>query len=108
MGLDRAPVIHNAIDHALFRPAPKRRQVAVMPRKMKIEARFLRGLLQRRHPELADVPWIEISGMPEADVARILGESAVFLALGRLERSEERRVGKECVSTFRSRWSPVH
>src|SRR3546814_13390717 len=23
-------------------------------------------------------------------------------------RSEERRVGKECVSTFRFRWSPVH
>src|SRR3546814_11504359 len=23
-------------------------------------------------------------------------------------RSEERRVGKECVSTFRSRWSPYH
>src|SRR3546814_11582021 len=23
-------------------------------------------------------------------------------------RSEERRVGKECVSTFRSRWSPEH
>src|SRR3546814_11910060 len=23
-------------------------------------------------------------------------------------RSEERRVGKECVSTCRSRWSPVH
>src|SRR3546814_15442656 len=23
-------------------------------------------------------------------------------------RSEERRVGKECVSTFRSRWSPFH
>src|SRR3546814_19205583 len=27
-------------------------------------------------------------------------------ALGR--RSEERRVGKECVSTLRSRWSPHH
>src|SRR3546814_12683620 len=25
-----------------------------------------------------------------------------------LKRSEERRVGKECVSTFRSRWSPYH
>src|SRR3546814_18557098 len=25
-----------------------------------------------------------------------------------LERSEERRVGKECVSTCRSRWSPSH
>src|SRR3546814_12538895 len=24
------------------------------------------------------------------------------------ERSEERRVGKECVSTCRSRWSPYH
>ena len=25
-----------------------------------------------------------------------------------LTRSEERRVGKECVSTCRSRWSPYH
>src|SRR3546814_11858320 len=25
-----------------------------------------------------------------------------------LGRSEERRVGKECVSTFRYRWSPTH
>src|SRR3546814_2192787 len=25
-----------------------------------------------------------------------------------LDRSEERRVGKECVSTCRSRWSPDH
>src|SRR3546814_12206130 len=27
---------------------------------------------------------------------------------GRLQRSEERRVGKECVSTCRSRWSTSH
>src|SRR3546814_15396086 len=27
---------------------------------------------------------------------------------GTLARSEERRVGKECVSTCRSRWSPYH
>src|SRR3546814_2456382 len=27
---------------------------------------------------------------------------------GSLVRSEERRVGKECVSTCRSRWSPYH
>src|SRR3546814_12425396 len=33
----------------------------------------------------------------------------VFLLPGRLAaRSEERRVGKECVSTCRSRWSPYH
>src|SRR3546814_20550411 len=29
-------------------------------------------------------------------------------ALSILTRSEERRVGKECVSTCRSRWSPSH
>src|SRR3546814_11792150 len=29
-------------------------------------------------------------------------------ALVRVGRSEARRVGKECVSTCRSRWSPVH
>src|SRR3546814_19439896 len=29
-------------------------------------------------------------------------------AMEELIRSEERRVGKECVSTCRSRWSPVH
>src|SRR3546814_19239543 len=34
---------------------------------------------------------------------RLAPRSAVALA-----RSEERRVGKECVSKCRSRWSPVH
>src|SRR3546814_21053107 len=34
---------------------------------------------------------------------------AVFLGMGLGGvRSEERRVGKECVSTCRSRWSPYH
>src|SRR3546814_13875053 len=28
--------------------------------------------------------------------------------ISKIERSEERRVGKECVSTCRSRWSPYH
>src|SRR3546814_12696416 len=32
----------------------------------------------------------------------------VFINTGFLDRSEERRVGKECVSTCRSRWSPYH
>src|SRR3546814_11692747 len=33
-----------------------------------------------------------------------------YYGLGQLQfmRSEERRVGKECVSTCRSRWSPYH
>src|SRR3546814_12234284 len=31
-----------------------------------------------------------------------------FLHRAMYDRSEERRVGKECVSTCRSRWSPDH
>src|SRR3546814_11617828 len=31
-----------------------------------------------------------------------------FIGARELWRSEERRVGKECVSTCRSRWSPYH
>src|SRR3546814_9136492 len=48
-----------------------------------------------------------------------VGDSAEFALRGRqhhlggpavqcIRRSEERRVGKECVSTCRSRWSPDH
>src|SRR3546814_12080080 len=33
---------------------------------------------------------------------------AVAAEKGAEERSDERRVGKECVSTCRSRWSPYH
>src|SRR3546814_5710558 len=32
----------------------------------------------------------------------------LILTAAALQRSEERRVGKECVSTCRSRWSPYH
>src|SRR3546814_4746960 len=36
------------------------------------------------------------------------GVSACGAGWLRVTRSEERRVGKECVSTCRSRWSPYH
>src|SRR3546814_13918021 len=35
-------------------------------------------------------------------------ELAAMRAEAQEKRSEERRVGKECVSTSRSRWSPYH
>ena len=39
----------------------------------------------------------------------VLGSlSAVMFAVGAGNRSEERRVGKECAITCRSRWSPYH
>src|SRR3546814_16090185 len=43
--------------------------------------------------------WDRIGGLID-DAGRARAET--------LMRSEERRVGKECVSTCRSRWSPYH
>src|SRR3546814_18797143 len=40
-------------------------------------------------------------------IGRYVAAPSVLQVQG-LERSEERRVGKECVSTCRSRWSPYH
>src|SRR3546814_13216702 len=40
--------------------------------------------------------------------ATILVKDGDQLIAAGIRRSEERRVGKECVSTCRSRWSPYH
>src|SRR3546814_4373791 len=39
---------------------------------------------------------------------RLCDEEGIAFDRSVNERSEERRVGKECVSTCRSRWSPYH
>src|SRR3546814_2328966 len=39
---------------------------------------------------------------------RLVGRPALEGVIDTVIRSEERRVGKECVSTCRSRWSPYH
>src|SRR3546814_17947707 len=43
---------------------------------------------------------------PGLRIGWIVAEPALIARLIQLKRSEERRVGKECVSTCRSRWSP--
>src|SRR3546814_8821938 len=46
------------------------------------------------------------------DKGEVVGVATGDMGIGRdgehKARSEERRVGKECVSTCRSRWSPYH
>src|SRR3546814_12576960 len=58
------------------------------------------------HREMAAV----VAG--DADLRRGAEQRArlarVAIVLPEMDRSEERRVGKECVSTCRSRWSPYH
>src|SRR3546814_12837755 len=41
-------------------------------------------------------------------LAKYISHPVTIPRFGKAERSEERRVGKECVSTCRSRWSPYH
>src|SRR3546814_9432415 len=52
------------------------------------------------------------AGFPLESVPRYRGSGSVLPSPApadrNLGRSEERRVGKECVSTCRSRWSPYH
>src|SRR3546814_14140348 len=63
--------------------------------------------LARERAELAGQPDLE-----REELARIYTERGVSADLARQVaaqlRSEERRVGKECVRTSRSRWSPDH
>src|SRR3546814_4847984 len=44
----------------------------------------------------------------KSPIVKNLHDAALTGVLERSGRSEERRVGKECVSTCRSRWSPSH
>src|SRR3546814_1687995 len=48
--------------------------------------------------------------LSQPETAPVTQPSAIVHArsTSMLKRSEERRVGKECVSTCRSRWSPYH
>src|SRR3546814_18098932 len=60
--------------------------------------------LERGSPELT-FQMVDLGAL----VDQVIGELAPLRADVRVERrSEERRVGKECVSKCRSRWSPSH
>src|SRR3546814_11011141 len=64
-----------------------------------------------RHADTGLEPGVWRSGAHSATAfftECFIDELAAASGLDPLSRSEERRVGKECVSTCRSRWSPFH
>lgn len=75
-------LVPNVVDTELFRPAENRvRRIAWMPRKRPIESTLLRRLL-RADPRSKGVELYDISGVPHEEVARVLSETSVFVALG--------------------------
>src|SRR3546814_12529336 len=70
---------------------------------------FLIGLRQRLL-NLALLGAGDLHGDRMRDAAALDRRDQLPLAIveQQADRSEERRVGKECVSTCRSRWSPYH
>jgi hypothetical protein len=79
-------LVHCFADERVFRPAGVRRPaIAHVPTKRPGEAVIIRKLFERRHPRHADLPWIALQNVSEAEVAAAMGGSTLFLALGRLE-----------------------
>src|SRR3546814_4559993 len=75
-------------------------ETASRPRHAELVSASMAGPLTLRCAEGNGRPWTlkQDQGDDDGNVA--------FRSLP--DRSEERRVGKECVSTCRSRWSPYH
>src|SRR3546814_16476593 len=74
---------------------------------------YRRGGVSREIRVILNPERMRAYGLTAAAVNTQLVQLNVNAAGGRMEvagseRSEERRVGKECVSTCRSRWSPYH
>src|SRR3546814_3341218 len=69
---------------------------------------------RRRHTRCALVTGVQTCALPISvspatrSDPRTLFKPPLACLHARCVRSEERRVGKECVSTCRSRWSPYH
>src|SRR3546814_13485626 len=72
--------------------------------------RFLHAWTQRLHDKgwKSGVYSSASSGIKMLDDVRINGPRVIELPEAIWIRSQERRVGQECVRTWRSRWSPYH
>src|SRR3546814_18103249 len=70
---------------------------------------MLLGIVGKNSILLVDFAIEEMaSGVPRDEAIVDAGHKRAQPLLMTTVRSEERRVGKECVSTVRSRWSPYH
>src|SRR3546814_13811759 len=71
-----------------------------------IESSERRKLVEHHQDAVATVLRMKVFGQSSADLVEHQADER--LCARDVRRSEERRVGKECVSKCRSRWSPYH
>lgn len=73
--------LHHSIDPAVFFPREKKRQISFMPRKHPEDAQQVINILKFRGA-LRGFGIVPIDNADEIEVARILGESLIFLSFG--------------------------
>jgi len=74
------------VDHARFVYTPtKTLQIACVPRKRPNEFRAIADLFRAAYPQHRSLNWLFLHQASEAQVAKVMGQSAVFLSLARLE-----------------------
>src|SRR3546814_16137091 len=72
------------------------------------------GIVEGKRITLGNARFLDEAGVTtsslatQADQLRADGATAIFMGVDSKVRSEERRVGNECVSRWRSRWSQYH
>jgi Glycosyl transferases group 1 len=82
MGLSSV-VIPSGVDLSLFNPRKQKiRQIAYMPRKNEKWFHIIAAIFRSQNDDLSSVPFVAIDKVSHREVARILCESAVFLATG--------------------------
>jgi hypothetical protein len=74
------------VDHSRFAyAAAKTLQIACVPRKRPNEFRAIVDLFRAGYPQHRSLNWVYLQQASEAQVAQVMGRSAVFLSLARLE-----------------------
>ena len=74
------------VDHSRFISAPQKAlQIACVPRKRPNEFRAIADLFRAVYPQHRGLDWVYLHQASETQVAKVMGQSAVFLSLARLE-----------------------
>lgn len=83
--LPEVSVLPCFVDREIFFPRSKAMQIAVVPRKLPVEARFIQKLFELKYVKLGSIPWHFVESKSEAETAEIFGRSSILLSLSARE-----------------------